>query len=643
MFPNAYLYRFSPAVLNKAAPMPMTLTVWLDAAPSSVSLKIHHNTPNETIVPMTAADPSGKVFHCTLQPNMIPAGPNNAQRVYIGQIVPMPGDNSTELVTTIDVLTASVLQISTQPVAADVQFSEHLFNIIVPAFPDDFGKLPIGEQQTQIFKLSNSFYAHFDDDYDFLHIVLAGSYAANRGHIAVRNDAKGIGKNLFDNTPLFGSKGRLLGITMFPISWLFDGADRAVMHELGHQWINAMDFPPFGQSIPHWPLSDLATDLLGYSKKNEEGLQFDFDLQPVAGGKYQLTASDQPRVYSDLSLYLMGLLPANQVKPHFVFANQNQTPVDNGTLLGPVTTVTINDVIAGAGQVRSPDASQSQKRFRVATILVTKTGFADPDQMRLYDYFAARAGAKTVQTNANGAGLTNPFYLATKGHGRLDPRIKRNILVDSSRDGGVWWYPQQSGFNANAPHQGKALADHLRSLGHKVMELPRPTTITPALLSDFDIVIRVAGVGSYTAAELNAYDAWVKDFGSLLLLVEHHPQDALASHFGLQFKSIVRGKQNLSNFTPHPVTVGVGPLFYPGGSGLTAHPPTATVLGKLSADSFLDLNDNQKQDAGEPSAPAALGVMPFGDGRIVFCGDANLWEQVPQPLVKNTLHWFAAP
>jgi hypothetical protein len=175
------------------------------------------------------------------------------------------------------------------------------------------------------------------------------------------------------------------------------------------------------------------------------------------------------------------------------------------------------------------------------------------------------------------------------------------------------------------------------------MELPRPTVITAALLANFDIVIRAAGVGAYGAAEIAAYDAWVQDFGSLLLLVEHHPQDALASHFGLTFKLIVRGKQKLSTFTPHPVAAGVGPLNYPGGSGLTAHPASATVLGKLSIDSYLDLNDNNKQDAGEPSAPAALGVMPYGQGRIVFCGDLNLWQDGPQPLVKNMLHWLTSP
>jgi hypothetical protein len=47
------------------------------------------------------------------------------------------------------------------------------------------------------------------------------------------------------------------------------------------------------------------------------------------------------------------------------------------------------------------------------------------------------------------------------------------------------------------------------------------------------------------------------------------------------------------------------------------------------------------KDPGEPTAPAGLGVMPWGQGKIVFCGDTNLWEKVPQPLVRNTLRWFA--
>ena len=47
-----------------------------------------------------------------------------------------------------------------------------------------------------------------------------------------------------------------------------------------------------------------------------------------------------------------------------------------------------------------------------------------------------------------------------------------HVLIDASRDGGVWWFPQVAPFSAEAGHQGKALADHMRGLGYFVEELP---------------------------------------------------------------------------------------------------------------------------------------------------------------------------
>jgi len=37
----------------------------------------------------------------------------------------------------------------------------------------------------------------------------------------------------------------------------------------------------------------------------------------------------------------------------------------------------------------------------------------------------------------------------------------RRVLVDASRDGGVWWFPQweQGGFDPNLDHQGQKLAE----------------------------------------------------------------------------------------------------------------------------------------------------------------------------------------
>jgi hypothetical protein len=52
----------------------------------------------------------------------------------------------------------------------------------------------------------------------------------------VRNDVLGTGLSVFDNSSTYGSKGRLQGISVFPISSLFDGAETAYQHELAHQW-----------------------------------------------------------------------------------------------------------------------------------------------------------------------------------------------------------------------------------------------------------------------------------------------------------------------------------------------------------------------------------------------------------------------
>ena len=234
---------------------------------------------------------------------------------------------------------------------------------------------------------------------------------------------------------------------------------------------------------------------------------------------------------------------------------------------------------------------------------------------------------------------TSPVTVPTTGGEAGLPRI----LVDASRDGGVWWFPQVAPFSGTDAHQGWALADAIRSLGYVVEELPRPFTITATLLHSYDIVIRANGFGTYSQTEIAAYKDYVAQGGKLLLLGDHMmyaPPDGVALAFGIDFEGVTRGENALNTFATHAITNGVVSLPYMVGSGIVSQPASAQIVGRLSSGSYLDLNKNGVRDSTEPSAPGVLGVMPYGAGRIVFCGDVNLWELIPQPLVRNVLAWF---
>lgn len=195
-----------------------------------------------------------------------------------------------------------------------------------------------------------------------------------------------------------------------------------------------------------------------------------------------------------------------------------------------------------------------------------------------------------------------------------------SVLVDSSRDGGVWWFPQSQNFDSALPHQGKAFADFLRTQGMRVIELPRPFAITSELLRSFDLVIAANECNSYSAAELAAYDSYAVGGGRLILLSgpKGNPQcdtDSLPQRFGIDFSGVIGG--TITDFTPHPITKLVSSLSVFGSFVMTA-PADSTFLGRLS---------------GTP-------VMGIVRGQVFFMGDFNAIQLVSQPFVRNLLTYF---
>lgn len=203
------------------------------------------------------------------------------------------------------------------------------------------------------------------------------------------------------------------------------------------------------------------------------------------------------------------------------------------------------------------------------------------------------------------------------------PAQGNSVLVDASRDGGGWWFPQAGPFSPESYHQGQALADYLRNRGYVVQELARGTTITDDLLMASKIVIRANVFGSYTSAELQAYQHFLACPRTLLLFgdyVSDGSQDQLAEMLGVRFTGSVFGY--VTEFAAHPITNGMVPLFYNAGAVVEAgYPSTVHILGWLST--------------GEP----VMGVVDHGTANIFFLGEVNGIESVPQPLVDNLISW----
>jgi hypothetical protein len=236
--------------------------------------------------------------------------------------------------------------------------------------------------------------------------------------------------------------------------------------------------------------------------------------------------------------------------------------------------------------------------------------------------------------------------LGTGGHDDDPTHAERSILVDASRDGGVWWSPQSSragGFDPDLPHQGKALADYLRSRGYRVDELPRPFGITRERLDSYRVVIRANAFSGYAPDEVAAYEGWVEDGGRLLLLNDHMrfaAPDDVGAALGIVFGGVTRGAQRLDELAPHPIAKGVRALSYGVGSAVVGAPESAEVVGRLTSDGFADLDFDDALGPGDVPAPAVLGAMKHGRGRVVFSGDTNMWEWVPETLVDNVLEWL---
>jgi hypothetical protein len=352
--------------------------------------------------------------------------PNRVFRPIIGYCKPSGGGRYNIIA---EVWTSDIGLSRVDRIDAGAQQTDYVVNFVATA--DELMSFDFGYW-------AQRFYAIFGDNFDFLNFVLVAGPRGNRGHATVRNDVGGIGVAPFDASASLGSKGRLKGFTDFPISSFFDAGDAAFSHETGHQWINFLRGTVFASAIPHWPKGDIAINEMGFSigGTGGEGGRYYYTFTPEGQSGYRVGSGldINQSIFNSMELYLMGLLPPEEVGRFFVLNDQSRNLVAGQVLTASeVTHVTVNDVIASAGP-RLPASTVSQKIFRSAVMVISEQ-LLDAYGMSFYDWFARRAEATQQLPYASGlaSGVGNPFHLATGGRGWMISRLRETAGTTPSK------------------------------------------------------------------------------------------------------------------------------------------------------------------------------------------------------------------
>lgn len=417
--------QLDPPVIVPASTSTITLRVQTAGSPSRVTFE----SALQPGVEVSLKDEGGGTYSITLPtaPLIAAMRPDDVYRPLLGYVRPYNGAAAAARYNVIaEVADPHIPPMAVVPDGPDMQHTDYVVNILSPqSFPGNASPAVIPGQATVL----KRFFTSFPDAFDVVNVIYVPSFFQNRFHYQVRNGVSGIGAPRFDNGATYGSPARLLGISVFPLPDFFDGADTGVQHEFGHQWIDYLNVPPLASGIPHWPLSTMATGTMGFSITGGEGGTFPCDIVPEGAGVRLVADSKQP-VFADLDLYLMGLLPPEQVGEQIILDNQNANAVIaqcNGSLYsGTVTRLHISDLTGNpAIGPRTPDSSASPKVFHLATIVVSRDALLSPEAMSFYSFFAQRmeldAPVPIHQGLLKATGY--PFAISTRGLGSMVARI----------------------------------------------------------------------------------------------------------------------------------------------------------------------------------------------------------------------------
>ncbi|MEW6053486.1 MAG: DUF1566 domain-containing protein [Nitrospirota bacterium] len=309
-------------------------------------------------------------------------------------------------------------------------------------------------------EIAKEFLRTHQDSYDFLILFSNFDFSmpdadAKAFYLEVKNDVQGIGKQIFDNSKLFGSNSRLQGmidmgniatIAANPADPKFDETLSLLAHEQLHRWGAKVKFKDSG--------GENSTALLGkegshwsFLLDSDGSVMYGNDWRDNGDGSFSSVAA--ATYYSPLDLYLMGMLDKSDVPPMLLIGNPGidpaRMPEVGAVISGTSRYITIDDIIA-AERERIPDASVSQKSFRTAFILITRPGtFTGNELAGIENIRNAWAGRFATLTNGKGSieevAPSISISIASPSEGEMISRpevtVRGTIINNTGKETGV--------------------------------------------------------------------------------------------------------------------------------------------------------------------------------------------------------------
>jgi hypothetical protein len=272
------------------------------------------------------------------------------------------------------------------------------------------------------------FYSVMPDDFDFtllmpgMQILRPNGFGENVPYdVLVTNAVQNIGIDIMDNSALFGSNGRLKSMIYhsFGSYSIFD-------HEIGHSWGpaigNSLGLLEYPGNQSHWNRMTDIGGQMGYFYFADSGDVGNFAYN--GDGTWHLVYNTDIPPYSSLELYVMGLIPPEEVPPVHVLESPDLSDPERITAAS-YQTITIEEIMAAEGGPRIPSSDEAQRDFTLAFIVSQDIPYNDA----AYAYFSLMAyDLMTLDPpDRTRYGFMAPFYWATGGRATVDTRLPVDV------------------------------------------------------------------------------------------------------------------------------------------------------------------------------------------------------------------------